>query len=148
MAKAKVAVLLSTFNGEKFLDEFLLSLENQEECDITLLVRDDQSSNSSLQILERKQNISPNFKILPSTSRLGAAGSFFTLLSEVGDGFDYYAFADQDDVWLPDKIYRAVNRLSSGSEDIPTLYCSRLDYVDEKLNHLKWSRLPNQDRIW
>jgi glycosyltransferase involved in cell wall biosynthesis len=144
MANCKVAVLLSTFNGEKFLDEFLLSLDKQEGCDISLIVRDDQSSDSSLQILKRNRKTSNNFQLLTSTGHLGAAGSYFTLLSEAGDGFDYYAFADQDDVWLPDKTHRAVTILSTGSENIPTLYSSRMEYVDKKLNHLKWSRLPRR----
>jgi glycosyltransferase involved in cell wall biosynthesis len=145
MSSGKVAVLLSTYNGEKYLDEFLLSLTKQEWPDISLFVRDDGSSDKTLQTLKRFQSDSKiNFTILPSTVHLGAARSFFKLLIEAGDGFNFYAFGDQDDVWFPDKISRAVNKLISLSQNIPTLYCSRQEYVDEELHHLKLSRIPRR----
>ncbi len=141
--KNGVAVLLSTFNGDRYLDEYLQSLNGQEWRDLTLIVRDDGSSDKTLPILKRNQEISElAFQILPSDGHLGAAQSFFRLLDEAGDGFNYYAFSDQDDIWLSDKISRAVNKLKPVSENIPVLYCSRLEYVDEKLNHLQWSRIP------
>jgi glycosyltransferase involved in cell wall biosynthesis len=145
MTYSKVAVLLSTYNGNKYLDEYLISLRKQAWRDITLFVRDDGSSDITLQILKRNQDISnTNLLILPSDGHLGAAKSFLRLLDGAGDGFDYYAFGDQDDVWLPEKISRAVNKLKSVSKNIPALYCSRLEYVDENLNHLQWSRIPRR----
>ncbi len=143
MSTSKVAVLLSTYNGDKYLDEYLHSLEKQEYRDITLIVRDDGSSDKTLQILKKYQGVSTfDFLILPSNENLGPAQSFFRLLDEAGNDFDYYAFSDQDDVWLTEKISRAVNKLDPVSEFIPALYCSRLEYVDENLNHLQWSRIP------
>jgi glycosyltransferase involved in cell wall biosynthesis len=143
MTSGKVAVLLSTYNGDKYLEEYLRSLSEQEWRNITLIVRDDGSSDKTLQILERYQkNFNFNFLILPSEGNLGPAQSFFRLLEGAGDGFDYYAFSDQDDVWLPEKISRAVNKLEPGPRNVPALYCSRLEYVDEGLNHLQWSRIP------
>jgi glycosyltransferase involved in cell wall biosynthesis len=145
MTNSKVAILLSTYNGEKYLDEYLHCLSAQEWCDITLIVRDDGSSDKTLQILKRNQGISNfSFLILPSDDNLGPAQSFFRLLVEAGDGFEYYAFSDQDDVWLPEKISRAVNKLEPVSKNVPALYCSRLEYVDEDLNHLQWSRIPRR----
>ena len=145
MSSGKVAVLLSTYNGEKYLDELLLSLKEQEWPDISLIVRDDQSADKTLQVLKRNQSNNKNiFTILPPGDHLGAARSFLNLLSEAGDGFDFYAFSDQDDVWSSDKISRAVNKLNSVSQDIPALYCSRLDYVDEDLHHLRLSRIPRR----
>jgi glycosyltransferase involved in cell wall biosynthesis len=139
----KVAILLSTYNGDRYLDEYLHSLNEQDWRDLTLIVRDDGSSDNTLPILKRNQEISElSFQILPSAVHLGAAQSYLRLLDEAGDGFDYYAFGDQDDIWLPGKITRAVNKLSPLSEDFPCLYCSRHEYVDEKLNHLQWSRIP------
>jgi glycosyltransferase involved in cell wall biosynthesis len=146
ISSGKVAVLLSTYNGEKYLDELLLSLKEQEWPDISLIVRDDQSSDKTLQVLKRNQsnNKKNNFTILPSGDHLGAARSFLNLLSEAGDGFNFYAFSDQDDVWSSDKISRAVNKLYTVSQLIPAFYCSRLEYVDEDLNHLRFSRIPRQ----
>jgi glycosyltransferase involved in cell wall biosynthesis len=145
MTNSKVAVLLSTYNGEKYLDEYLSSLSAQEWREITLVVRDDMSSDKTLEILKRNQGLSNfRFLILPSDGNLGPAQSFFRLLAEAGDGFDYYAFSDQDDVWLPEKISRAVKKLEPVSKNVPALYCSRLEYVDEKLDHLQWSRIPRR----
>jgi len=144
MTSGKVAVLLSTYNGDKYLDEYLQSLRRQEWSDITLIVRDDGSADKTLQILKKNQGI-PNFNllILSSSGNLGPAQSFFRLLDEAGDGFEFYAFSDQDDVWLPEKISRAVNKLQPVPRSVPALYCSRLEYVDEDLNHLQWSRIPH-----
>jgi len=143
--KYSVAVLLSTYNGERYLNEYLQSLNEQEWRDITLFVRDDGSSDKTLQILKKFQRTKNfTFLILPSDDHLGAAQSFFHLLDGAGDGFEYYAFSDQDDVWLPGKISRAVNKLKPISKDVPALYCSRLEYVDEELNHLKWSTIPRR----
>jgi len=141
----RVAVLLSTYNGEKYLDENLHSLNQQEWRDITLYIRDDGSSDKTIQIINKYQGIfDDNILLLPSDGHLGAAQSFFCLLDGAGDGFEFYAFSDQDDVWLPAKISYAVNKLKSVTENIPALYCSRLEYVDEKLNHLRLSRIPRK----
>jgi hypothetical protein len=76
--------------------------------------------------------------------RLGAANSFFTLLDNCGDEYDYFAFADQDDVWLPDKIERAVLSLSRDGIEEPAMYCSRVEYVDESLGHIGYSQIPKK----
>jgi len=76
--------------------------------------------------------------------RLGAANSFFTLLDSCGDECDYFAFADQDDVWLPDKIERAVFSLGRHGTEEPAMYCSRVEYVDERLGHIRYSRIPKR----
>jgi len=76
--------------------------------------------------------------------RLGAANSFFTLLDGCGDECDYFAFADQDDVWLPDKIERAVFSLGRHGTEEPMMYCSRAEYVDESLGHIGYSRIPKR----
>ncbi len=145
MLQDKVAVLISTFNGEKYLEEFLFSLDNQQCPGISLFVGDDGSSDATLQILNKFQSASKYpFQIIPSKGRLGAAAGFFELLAVAGGDFDYYAFGDQDDVWMPDKISRAVNELNKASREIPSLYCSRLEVVDKELNHLRWSRIPRR----
>lgn len=143
MRIGKVAVLLSTYNGEKYIEDFLSGLRVQEWKEITLVVRDDGSSDNTLQIIRKACDFF-KVKVLPSDGNLGSAKSFFSLLNEAGDDFDYYAFADQDDYWLPDKISRAVKTIETVSQDNPALYCSGVEYVDEHLNHLKWYTVPNK----
>ena len=141
----KVAVLLSTYNGAQYLEEYLDSLASQDRQDITLFVRDDGSSDETLQILKKhRENSRLTLHLLDSDAHLGAAQSFLRLLGDAGDSFETYAFGDQDDIWLPDKLTRAVNKLATIPWKVPGLYCSRLEYVDETARPLKWSNIPRR----
>ncbi len=135
---AKVAVLLATYNGSQFLPCFLESLTKQSHSEFILFVRDDCSTDDTLDILQRYCG-QIDIRVVPNEVRLGAAKNFMALLENSGEGFEYYSFADQDDYWHESKLERALNRLSD-IKDIPALYCSRLEYVDEKLQHIKYSR--------
>lgn len=138
---AEVRVILSSFNGARYLPEQLDSLLAQTYSNIQIQVRDDGSSDKTRDILEtyaeQHTNITVTFE-----ERRGIVNSFFDLLSSANETGQYFAFCDQDDVWYPDKIERAVSRLSAVEPGKPALYCSRLEYVDQALQHLKYSRLP------
>ncbi len=69
------------------------------------------------------------------SARLGATPSFLLVLrAALAGAFDAFAFADQDDVWLPGKLARAIGALSRAEADRPVLYCARQVFVDEKLS--------------
>jgi glycosyltransferase involved in cell wall biosynthesis len=138
--RIKVAVLLATYNGSKYIREFLDSLVDQTETDFKLIVRDDGSTDDTLEIIHSYSS-KIRIALIEATVRLGPANSFFELLMHVDDTFDFYFFADQDDFWQSSKIGRAVDELSPKKEQI-ALYCSRLEYVDENLVHIKYSRIP------
>lgn len=129
---SKIVILLSTWNGEKYLRQQLDSLLNQSIIDrIHILVRDDGSSDGTLKILKTYEKTGKlNFY---QGENLGSTQSFFQLLEDAPDA-DYYAFCDQDDYWLPEKIEKAVK----GIEDIrePALFCSRKIIVDQNLHRL------------
>ncbi len=145
MTNDRLAVLLSTYNGERYLGELLSSLAAQDCPPFTLIVRDDGSSDKTLQILKDDHGTPKyNLQMLPPGAHLGAPKSFLRLLVDAGDSFDFYAFCDQDDFWLPGKLSAAVSKLKQISPGIPTLYCSRLEYVDEKLHHIKWTGVPRR----
>ena len=122
MNTKKTAVLLATYNGEKYITEFLDSLDQQSYQDFMLIVRDDGSSDATLSILN-SYSYKLSITILNSTQRLGAARNFMKLLVDSGDNFEYYFFADQDDYWHPYKIERALIKLAE-QRNLPTLYCS------------------------
>lgn len=109
----KVAVLLSTYNGEKYIEEQIKSIFNQdydtENYNLALYIRDDGSKDSTRDII---QNLSQqhNLKLDVSGDNLGFAKSFYTLLSNAEA--DYYFFADQDDIWLPNKLSLFLKRFS------------------------------------
>lgn len=140
---AKVTVLLSTYNGSKFLQQQLESLYQQTCTNIRILVRDDGSSDATRSILESEQE-KGRIEILPGHDNLGPAQSFFALLkSAAATDTDYVAFCDQDDFWHPEKIARAVSALA-GAADGPAMYCSRVEIVDEQLKHLGYTELPGK----
>lgn len=140
VADKSVAVLLATFNGEKYLREFLDSLRAQNYKDFCIYVRDDGSSDATLDILTAYEN-ELDIRHLHGGERLGAFQNFFQLLQVSGNDHACYMLADQDDYWYPDKIERAWQAVGDCSEDI-ILYCTRLEYADAKLNSLGFSKIP------
>jgi glycosyltransferase involved in cell wall biosynthesis len=139
----RVAVLLSTYNGERYLTEQLDSLHRQSYKNFDLYVRDDGSSDSTLNILRMFAAEIP-IKAIESGANVGVVRSFFNLLESAGDHYDFYAFCDQDDVWHEDKLKCAVELLGRSNQAIPQLYCCRLEYVSSTLEHLAYSRIPKK----
>ena len=134
---ATVTILLSTYNGEKFLKEQIDSLIAQNGVDVFILARDDGSSDSTLEILNKYKNEHSNFEFYTG-GNLGPAQSFLDLVKNAPKS-DFYAFCDQDDVWDNDKLICAVNKLKVFDSDKPNLYYSNLRVVDEKLNFYRLS---------
>lgn len=129
MKNAKIAVLMSTYNGELFIREQLNSIYNQKDVDIKLFVRDDGSVDKTLDIVNEFKN-KIDIKIVKGKN-IGAGRSFMNLLKEVlnyDERFDYYALADQDDVWIDDKLKIATSMIDCKE---PTLYCSNVNYFKD-----------------
>lgn len=125
----KVNVLMSTYNGERFLKEQIDTVLNQREVDVDLLVRDDGSRDSTLSILgEYKGKGKLDWY---EGQNLGPALSFMSLLKDSHEA-DYYAFCDQDDFWQEEKLAVAVELLDAF--DCPALYFSRTQLTDAELN--------------
>ena len=118
----RVCVLLSTYNGEPFLEEQLQSLFTQQGVQTDILVRDDGSSDATTAILDRHQQAGQLRWY--GGDNLGWADSFMHLLVHAPEA-DFYAFCDQDDIWMPDKLQVAVEHLER-HHDTPALYCSNL----------------------
>ena len=125
----KVTVLMSTYNGEKYLRQQIESILNQEGVDVELIVRDDCSADKTLEVLKEYQKTHNNIKIIEGTQNLGACRSFFQLIGSY-DTSDYYALSDQDDIWDTDKLKIAVGFLEKRNPEIPLLYYSNLRIVD------------------
>lgn len=131
----KVIVLIATFNGEKYLEEQLQSLVKQENVHVEILVRDDGSTDGTLQILKRWKDAGKiNWY---QGEHLNVQYGFYDLMehSKMMDT-DYYAFCDQDDVWDQDKLYVATKALDKIEKNTPGLYYCGQRLVDEKLNFL------------
>ncbi|MFC7347713.1 glycosyltransferase family 2 protein [Chryseobacterium zhengzhouense] len=139
----EITILMSTYNGEKFLKEQLNSIINQDYKCWNLYIRDDGSTDSTLHILNNYVSHYQNIHLLNDDRKnMGAAQSFMYLLREIQA--DFYMFCDQDDMWLPSKISSMVDYYFDKSEKLnsPYLIFSDAIIVDEdlmKINDSFWS---------
>ena len=127
-----VMVLLATHNGGMFLTEQLESIYNQKCVCVSVFACDDSSSDNTCDILREYEE---KYNLVWCSGKFGSAQkNFYNLVDLAGDA-DYYAFADQDDYWDDDKLYRAINELDK-YEDKPCLYYSVSRPADENLQPL------------
>lgn len=132
MSAPCVTILLSTYNGENYLQTQLDSFREQTHDAWRIAWRDDGSSDHSVAMVETFAKSAACVQSPSSGPHLGAAASFLQLLSENSDA-PLIAFADQDDRWLPAKLQRAVAQL--GRDDAPALYCARQMLTDDDFTH-------------
>lgn len=133
MKDKTIKVLLSAYNGEKYIEEQIDSILAQTYQNIEVFVRDDGSTDTTCSLLEEYEK-SGKIKLIKGKN-VGFIASFFELFQLCGDA-DYYAFADQDDVWNTNKIEFAIEKLESKNQDIPLLYFSNYDYYSQELKYL------------
>lgn len=126
-----VHVFLYTYNGEKYLREELDSILKQESVLVKLHVRDDGSKDGTADILKEYSERYSNMDVVYGDN-VGYIRSFMWLTEhqEPEEGA-YYAFSDQDDIWLPEKLIRAVEMIEKDSFEGPMVYYSDLNVVDE-----------------
>ncbi|OYX69348.1 MAG: hypothetical protein B7Y79_00020, partial [Rhodospirillales bacterium 35-44-4] len=128
---APIQILLSTYNGAEYLMELLASLDNQRGApEWNLLWRDDGSSDNSQSLLRNRDRTT---ELVEGEAHLGPARSFLCLLAEAPEDAKAFAFCDQDDVWLPDKLARAWSWVSAQPSGYPALYFARQQLVDAAL---------------
>lgn len=141
----KVQVLLSTYNGERYLAEQLDSIINQSFKNIGILIRDDGSSDSTLRIINQYVKKYPDQIEVLYGENVGVIKSFFLLLAQSDDEADYYCYCDQDDVWFHNKIERAVQYLQNKNDQSPNMYFTNTTLTDMQLNPLKnWPSRPRK----
>lgn len=132
-------ILMATYNGARFLSEQLESLISQTEPDWRLLVRDDGSSDKTLDILAQASSRDPRIELLlEGGGRKGSAGNFTELLgAAAAHRAEYFALCDQDDVWQPDKLTMELAALytleSEFGRNCPLVVHSDLEVTDESM---------------
>ncbi|WP_295094169.1 glycosyltransferase [Ruminococcus sp.] len=134
----KVAVLMSTYNGEKYIKEQIDSILAQKDTEVSLYIRDDGSKDSTLDIIREICSENENVHLLVGKNNLGVGNSFMNLIYIVPDTFDYYALSDQDDIWCEEKLIEAIKLLK---ETDCSLYASNQENVDKygKSNGLRYT---------
>lgn len=135
-----VEVLMSTHDGERYLREQIDSILAQQDVQVRLRIRDDGSADRTLDVLSCYADDARVTVV--HGDNLGLPQAFFRLIQDSRGDADFWALADQDDVWLPHKLSRAVAALSDHQD--PTLYCARVLVVDEDLRPLYPHPLPKR----
>ena len=127
------AVLLASYNGIRFLPEQVRSIALQSHADINLYISDDGSTDGSAEFcLEQQAQWKKGAFVLLKGPKLGlAAENFRSLILNPDLDAEYFAFCDQDDVWMPGKIEAAIARLEGLPRDVPAMHCSRTRIIDE-----------------
>lgn len=140
-----IQIFLSTYNGEKYLREQLdsfVALDGFAER-IKVLIRDDGSKDGTWEILEEYRE-KYGFQIIRGEN-VGLNASMHELVMHSDPECKYFAFSDQDDVWLPEKVMRGVEKLLPyENSEKPALYAASSTLVDVELNELGHTMIPKR----
>lgn len=137
----KISIVLSTYNGKKYLQKQLDSLESQTDTEFELIIRDDGSVDKTYDLLNNfVKSSSLHVKILPKNTNSGVKKSFEFLAREaIESGSSYIMFCDQDDIWNADKVEKTLQKMQELENlypNTPLLVHTDLQVVDEDLNLL------------
>jgi rhamnosyltransferase len=135
---------MSTFNGEEYLPEQLDSILSQKGVDIKIVVRDDGSTDRTLDILKTYQQKYGCISIESDGGNLKPCRSFLKLISENTES-DYFALSDQDDIWDDNKLFSAISKLADLPEEKPAMYFSNLRIVDSNNKFYRNSHSSRRD---
>lgn len=132
-ANDQVAILLSTYNGAAFLAEQIDSLVAQTHQNWVIYASDDGSSDATLDILaDYRKRLGEDRLVIFKGPRRGFAANFLSLLAREEIQSAYFAFCDQDDLWMPERLELGVRWMRNTGQDKPALFCSRTQLVDEQ----------------
>ena len=144
-----IAILMATYNGEKYLREQIDSIVNQTNQDWTLFIQDDGSTDSTLDIVKAYGSDKIVLVDLGLT-RQGPCMNFMSLLNAIES--QYYMFADQDDFWLPRKIELSIERMKEeegkNGSVVPIIVHTDQSYADSNLKVFRQSSFNPKNKSW
>ena len=127
-----VVVLVSTYNGEKYIAKQLESLIQQRDVDFKILIRDDGSKDNTLKLIVDIAQHDSRVSLIKGTN-VGFIGSFTELVIYAKQKYtdaEYFAFCDQDDIWYPDKLKKSISALSLYDQNQPLLFSCNSDLIN------------------
>lgn len=135
-SNGSTVILLSTYNGAAYIQQQIESILEQTDNNWRLLWRDDGSSDNTVAVVERMMHdvgLERFHRIFEPQGNVGVVASYSALLNAAPPDSARVAFCDQDDVWLPYKLSRASDALSTIPNTVPALYCARQMLVGHNL---------------
>ena len=147
--KPKIAVLMTVFNGVRWMEEQLQSILDQNQVRVTIFISVDKSTDGSEAWVDHRASLDSRIHVLPHGQHFGgAASNFFRLFREVDfSPFDYIGLADQDDIWFAEKLLRASQRLIGAGADayssdvIAFWENGKRAYIKKSQRQVKWDFL-------
>lgn len=136
-----IAILLCVYNGEKYLKQQLDSFASQLHQNWILHISIDAADDQSGLIINQFQELYPSKVFLYQGPKKGYVANFMSLICNNEIEAEFYAFADQDDIWLPNKLTKALSFLDSQAADLPALYCARTKLIDNDGREIGYSPL-------
>lgn len=135
----KILVYMATYNGSKYIDEQIESILNQDNVVLDLWISDDCSTDDTIEKLYKYAAIHDNIFIFRNETNLGYKKNFLSLIQrEIHSEYDYFALADQDDVWDRNKLISGIEFIKENNVDLddntPMAYSSNLTVVNENLD--------------
>lgn len=148
----KVAILMATYNGEKYISEQINSILRQTYEDWVLYISDDGSDDKTIQIIEAYiKKYQSKIKLINVGGRRGAKDNFTYLIHQIEE-YSYYMFCDQDDVWLENKIEKELELMlileKKNGVEKPILVFSDMMVVNESLDVIDNSFLHYSNLTW
>lgn len=130
--QSRIAILMATYNGERYLDEQLRSITQQTHQNWLIVISDDGSSDATLEIVKQfRDTYGANRVQLREGPRRGFATNFLSLTCDLSVEADFFAFCDQDDIWHPRHLERALAWLQAIPTERPALHCGRTNLIND-----------------
>ena len=136
----RLSVALCTYNGARFLAAQLASIARQTRLPDEMVICDDGSQDSTCLLIDDFRASAPfPTRVYCHSGNMGVVSSFLGTIRLCSG--DLIALCDQDDIWKSDKLARAHAAIEGGDDPLMSLYCGRLEYVDEELSRLAVSHI-------
>ena len=133
----RIAVILGYFDGKAYITDQAQSILKQSHQALYIFICDDQSSNPpTFDMVKLDAEQYAKVSITARSENIGFADNYLHALASIDESFEYFAFSDQDDIWRPQKLEKAIAALSDVPPDTPALYCARTEIVDASCQYV------------
>lgn len=144
--KDKIAILMATYNGEKYISEQIESILKQTYRNFDLIIRDDGSTDKTISIIQSiiKKNSENNIYLLKNrSSEHGQLKNFANLFNYAKNRYKYIMFSDQDDIWYKNKIEISMNAIELKGKAPTLIYTNYVNWnMESQTKSIAYTHTP------